>query len=1291
MIGSNIKVLQINLNRSQSATESALQVAIELKVDLIIVQEPWIYTPDSTDYNSCRSVLHQGFTQILPRNNKLRPRTLAYISREFKPLVCLAASSPLDPDMLVIDIIEGNHKIQLLNIYNEADQQGNNTSTLTRCLYNQQVYASSILLGDFNTHHPWWDPIAQQSPRAEELVEWLEQQNLSLQNAPGTGTFYRPNLVRESVLDLTFTTSSIASRVSDWQIIQDIGSDHFGILFTVLGTKTELVDNPLQLAGFNTKLADWNLFASSLKTNIAESKVLKHLELKPSDIKEQIDILEDRNISLTTQLDIAATELTEAITRAAKTNIPASKSGARPKPWWNPELLQLRKDMLKKQRENIRPSLIQPYLIARNTYFHAIKKAKRDHWNQFLEKEDSRSIFKAMAYTKDRRIEKIPPIQAPSSTLVDTFQEKCSTFRTMLFPPPPQAPKPNWDKYRPNTDWKWPSLSKDELNYACSTAKIKGKTPGPDQITQEIIQQAYQAIPDIFYRLYSSLIHTGYHPTCWRQATGAILKKPAKPDYSSPKAYRVISLLNCLGKVSERILAQRLGYLAETTTLLYPSQLGGRQKKSAIDTALLLTTEVEANKRLKKKSTALFLDIKGAFDHVAKNQLLASLKYLRLPGSLIAWVSCFLSNRTLRLAFDGQIEGFSRIDTGIPQGSPISPILFLIYIRDLFPQLAIKVLSYIDDIALIVSSTSLKKNVRILEREVSKMYELGAKNAIQFDLAKTELIHFTKMKLAKSTSLRLPNNEIVKPKELVRWLGVWFDPNLSFKEHVNIRASQARSVFQQMTRLANTERGLTPYALRQLYLACIASVADYGSAIWWRGQAQLEKPLRAIQNLALRKILGVFKTAPISAMEVEAALLPPRIRLESNLQKYAFRLQKLSPQHPVNKELVRLAATEAELEDQGKPIPQSQLQLELIRDSIKGLVDLNSLEPIEHFKFPPWNRSAPYKVNISQLSKEETKIKYNQDKLLEQEQEQTTFRIYTDASYIPNKSQGIGVGLAVIAQNQTLYTQGSNIGSNQIVYNGELEGITLAIEYANTIAKPGESFKVYSDNQASLYRLRSLSDNPGQSQLVRAIGAANQLEDISATISLEWIPGHMDIPGNELADLLAKEASIKLVPTTNQTSFAVLGLEIKKKNQERWLRLLNTDKPSYYSRTFSWKTRSKIQLPPGTKRELASSFYQLKIGHGYFKSYLHRFKHASNDLCRCGKKETPEHLLLSCREFNMARQKLKKELNGNRLSLAILLNTKIGIEKTVGFLKDTSIVTRGWYLERRREEGGFDI
>ena len=123
--------------------------------------------------------------------------------------------------------------------------------------------------------------------------------------------------------------------------------------------------------------------------------------------------------------------------------------------------------------------------------------------------------------------------------------------------------------------------------------------------------------------------------------------------------------MNYLGKISERILAQRLGYLVETTELLYPTQIGGRQRKSAIDTALLLIDYIEKARLKKHRTTALFLDIKGAFDHVARGQLLAILAKLGLPPSLISWVSSFLRNRTLRLSFNSQIEGFSILDIGI--------------------------------------------------------------------------------------------------------------------------------------------------------------------------------------------------------------------------------------------------------------------------------------------------------------------------------------------------------------------------------------------------------------------------------------------------------------------------------------------------------------------------------------------------------------------------------------------------------------------------------------------------
>ena len=109
----------MNLNQNNTATESALQAAIELKVDLVLVQEPWVLQLD--DYTGTRSISHTSFVQILSKHYKLRPRTLAYVSKSFKPLVSLATNSPKDSNLLVLDIIEGNSKIQLYNIYNEAD------------------------------------------------------------------------------------------------------------------------------------------------------------------------------------------------------------------------------------------------------------------------------------------------------------------------------------------------------------------------------------------------------------------------------------------------------------------------------------------------------------------------------------------------------------------------------------------------------------------------------------------------------------------------------------------------------------------------------------------------------------------------------------------------------------------------------------------------------------------------------------------------------------------------------------------------------------------------------------------------------------------------------------------------------------------------------------------------------------------------------------------------------------------------------------------------------------------
>ena len=122
---------------------------------------------------------------------------------------------------------------------------------------------------------------------------------------------------------------------------------------------------------------------------------------------------------------------------------------------------------------------------------------------------------------------------------------------------------------------------------------------------------------------------------------------------------------------------------------------------------------------------------------------------------------------------------------------------------------------------------------------------------------------------------------------------------------------------------------------------------------------------------------------------------------------------------------------------------------------------------------------------------------------------------------------------------------------------------------------------------------------------------------------------------------------MKLDPELYETSYAFLKSKIKAINTQEWQAILDqydlqlSQNPASYRKLFPWKLRSKIQLPPGTKRELASSFYQLKIGHGYLKSYLYRLGRTNSDRCRCGKKETAEHLLLSYREPGLKEARAK--------------------------------------------------
>ncbi len=130
-------------------------------------------------------------------------------------------------------------------------------------------------------------------------------------------------------------------------------------------------------------------------------------------------------------------------------------------------------------------------------------------------------------------------------------------------------------------------------------------------------------------------IQLGYHAKEWKKACGILLGKGDKRDFGLVRSYRVISLLNCMGKLVEKVVAEQRSQFCEKFSKLHLGQIGGPKKRSAIDAVTVLFHTVQERWKEKKLAAALFMDVKGSFDHVSKGQLLKQMIELGINGDLV--------------------------------------------------------------------------------------------------------------------------------------------------------------------------------------------------------------------------------------------------------------------------------------------------------------------------------------------------------------------------------------------------------------------------------------------------------------------------------------------------------------------------------------------------------------------------------------------------------------------------------------------------------------------------------
>ena len=265
-------------------------------------------------------------------------------------------------------------------------------------------------------------------------------------------------------------------------------------------------------------------------------------------------------------------------------------------------------------------------------------------------------------------------------------------------------------------------FSLSELKMALSNTGYS--SPGCDNICYVMIRNLPDKFLEKVLELYNKIWNEGKLPKVWKSATIRPFPKPGK-DSSNPENYRPIALTSHLGKLMEKMVVARLNYFLEYKCPFKKYQTGFRKSKSTTDALVKLSNEIEKTLIMKEVMVAVFLDIEKAYDTMWREGLLIKLDKMGISGRMYNYILDFLSQRTIRVRVGNGISKEYTVESGIPQGSVISPILFNIMVNDIFEKLGERNegLLYADDAVIwkrgrniTYITTAIQKEIQVLEQ-----------------------------------------------------------------------------------------------------------------------------------------------------------------------------------------------------------------------------------------------------------------------------------------------------------------------------------------------------------------------------------------------------------------------------------------------------------------------------------------------------------------------------------------------------------------------------------------------
>lgn len=832
-------------NPSYSKTSFVRDLAITSNAAIITLSESHL-SPDILD----AEVAIPGFLSVRSdRVSRSHGGVITYISSS---LSCRPIQNFSDNycSLSIIYLMDSN--LVIMNVYRPPDCPSQSFSEVvtkirSAALDQPPPTPDIVLLGDFNLPRFTW-PDGKITPGGssdeQKQAKWLINLSLDLSLSQYILKPTRAN----NILDLAFTNNQ--QLFSHYTVTPTIFSDHDLVTLT-MNYKTDCTSNPQPpppscppLAAFDFHNADWSCVNSALQridwTNL-------FFDLGPiSKFRVFMEKLED--------------VCNEHLNKRPSCS---SKKKRIPR--------QCRK--LYRNRSNITKNILQtnsPHRIYKLLQeLQAVERNIKDLYKSDRQLDECRAIgaikenpkffFKyAKKYSKTKS--EIGPLldenQSPVHSSLEMANLLQQQFESVFSAPLMEKVIHSPDNFFINVDPSRAQLTDIDFSPSDFVEAIdrlrQDAAPGPDGVSAVLLKNCKKSLATPLYLLWRCSLDSGSIPGLMKSALVVPIHKG--DSRAVPQNYRPISLTSHLTKVFERVLRDKLVRYLESNHLMNDHQHGFRPGKSCLTQLLEHYDAILDDLERGANVDVIYLDFAKAFDKVDHGVLCHKILSMNIGGRVGGWLHSFLVSRTQKVAVNFFHSSCSRVISGVPQGTVLGPILFLIYIADINQNISSRVSSFADDTRISRSILSVE-DTALLQADLQAVYMWQEVNNMLFNEKKFELLRYGKNSTIKLNShYTSPTGSTIVPRDHLRDLGIIMNNRATFGDQVDHLTSKAKNMSGWVLR---TFMSRDRTVMLTLWRSMIQPIIDYCSQLWAPCRLNEKMQIESLQRAFTRQVLGM--------------------------------------------------------------------------------------------------------------------------------------------------------------------------------------------------------------------------------------------------------------------------------------------------------------------------------------------------------------------------------------------------------------------------------------------------